>query len=231
MSIRGLIFDLDGLIIDTEVGSLQSWREVYAEYKCELPLEKWALCIGAGLDGFDPHAYLESLVGKKIPREPLQQRTHARHLALIEQEVALPGVETTIASAQRMGLRIAVASSSGRAWVEGNLQRLGLLEKFDATICGDEVTHRKPHPELYLTALAALKLQPDEAFALEDSPNGVRAAQNAGMVCVAIPNPITAQLPLEHADIRLNSMADLSLEQLIERVEQRQAEKRVMMQP
>jgi haloacid dehalogenase superfamily, subfamily IA, variant 3 with third motif having DD or ED len=223
--IRGIIFDFDGLIIDTEASSLLAWSEVYADYHCELPFEKWALCIGAGLDAFDPHAYLESLVGKKIPREPLEQRTRARHQELVEQEAALPGVEATIAAARQAGLRIAVASSSARDWVEGNLRLLGLVDKFNAIVCGDEVTHRKPHPELYLTALAALQLQPDEAFAFEDSPNGVFAAQNAGMICVAIPNPITARLSLEHADILLHSMADLPLAELIKRVEQCQKEK------
>src|SRR6202035_584891 len=97
--------------------------------------------------------------------------------------------------------KIAVASSSPRSWVVQHLMRLGLLDKFDAMKFGDEVVHRKPDPELYLAALDLLGARPEQAIALEDSPNGVRAAQNAGIYCVAIPNPITAQLPLGHADL------------------------------
>lgn len=225
--IRGLIFDFDGLILDTEESSLRSWQEIYDEYHGNLPLEKWALCIGSGLEAFDPHAYLESLVGTTIPRKPLEERRIARHLELIALQSALPGVETYIAEAKRLGLKLAVASSSPRAWVEQHLMRLGLLEKFDAICVGDEVTNRKPDPELYLAALAALSLTADEAFALEDSPNGILAAQRAGMIGVAIPNPVTAQLPLDHANLRLTSMAALPLEELIQRVEQLQQARRV----
>ncbi|GCF12019.1 HAD family hydrolase [Dictyobacter arantiisoli] len=217
--ISALIFDFDGLIIDTEVSAYQSWQEVYQEYQSFLPLDVWATCIGTGIDAFDPHAYLESLLGKEIPHESIAERRLQRHLALIDALSALPGVEEYIDEAHRMGLKIAVASSSPRAWVVRHLTRLGLLDKFDAMKFGDEVTHKKPHPELYQSALDLLGVKADEAIALEDSPNGVRAAQNAGIFCIAIPNPITGQLPLDHADLLLSSMASLPLAQLIEQVE------------
>jgi HAD superfamily hydrolase (TIGR01509 family) len=229
--IKGLVFDFDGLILDTEDSSLRSWQEIYDEYNSSLPLEKWALCIGTGLEAFDPHAYLESLVGITLLRAPLEKRRIARHHELIALQSALPGVETYLAEARHSHLKLAVASSSPRSWVEGHLSRLGLLEMFDVLCCGDEVEHRKPDPDLYLAALSALKLSPDEAFALEDSPNGVLAAQRAGMICVAIPNPVTAQLPLDHADLRLTSMEEIPLSQLIRRVEQLQQARKVAVEP
>ncbi|GCE20073.1 HAD family hydrolase [Dictyobacter kobayashii] len=220
--ITALVFDFDGLILDTEISAYQSWQEIYSEYQQHLPLEKWAICIGTGLDAFDPHNYLESLIGQSIPRDSLAERRLRRHLELIEAQFALPGVEQYLTDARRLDMKIAVASSSPRAWVVDHLTRLGLHDKFDAMKFGDEVTHRKPHPELYLSALELLDARPEQAIALEDSPNGVRAAQNAGIFCVAIPNPITGQLPLDHADLRLTSLAAMPLEQLIQKVASRQ---------
>jgi HAD superfamily hydrolase (TIGR01509 family) len=219
--IAAIVFDFDGLILDTEISALQSWEEIFQEYNHHLPLEKWALAIGTGTEAFDPHAYLESLVGSEIPREPISERRLLRHLELIKTQSALPGVEDYIADAKALGIKIAVASSSPRRWVIDHLTRLGLQDKFDAMKFGDEVTHKKPHPELYLSAIELLGVRPEQAIALEDSPNGVRAAQNAGIFCIAVPNPVTGQLPLDHADMKLTSLASLPLEQLIKDVESR----------
>ena len=111
------------------------------------------------------------------------------------------------------------ASSSSRNWVVGHLSQLGLLSYFDYIRCGDEVARKKPDPELYLAVLAALHIQAEQAIVLEDSPNGILAARRAGIFCVAVPNPLTSQLPLDHANLRLASLADMSLERLIEEVQ------------
>jgi HAD superfamily hydrolase (TIGR01509 family) len=216
--IRAIIFDFDGLILDTEISSYQTWQEIYAEYECELPFATWATCIGGSPELFDPCAYLEEQIGRPIAREEVRQRRRQRHLELITAQSALPGVETYLQDARRLGLRIGLASSSPHSWVDTHLARLGILDYFDSIQCFDDVTHTKPDPELYLAVLHALHVRGDEAIALEDSPNGVLAAQRAGIFCVAIPNPITNQLPLEHADMRLGSLADISLEELLVKV-------------
>ena len=90
---------------------------------------------------------------------------------------------------------------------------------------GDEVSQKKPYPEIYLSVLELLGVCADQAIALEDSPNGVLAAQRAGIFCVAIPNPVTSQLSLDHADIRLQSLTDLSLDQLIALIENKRSER------
>ncbi len=213
--IRTIIFDFDGLILDTEISSYQTWQEIYAEYECELPFATWATCIGGSPELFDPCAYLEEQIGRPIPREDVRQRRRKRHLELITAQLALPGVEAYLQDARRLGLQIGLASSSPHSWVDIHLARLGILDYFDSIQCFDDVTHTKPDPELYLAVLHALHVRGDEAIALEDSPNGVRAAQRAGIFCVAVPNPITNQLPLEHADMRLKSLADISLEELL----------------
>lgn len=219
--IRSLIFDFDGLILDTEQSELQTWREIYAEYGASLPLEKWALCIGSGAESFDVYGYLEMQAGQPIQREEITIKRRKRYQELIVTETVLPGIEAYLSDAKRLGLKVGLASSSSRQWVYGHLLRLGLTAHFDCIKCGDEVTHKKPDPELYLTVLNELGVEAEQAIALEDSPNGVRAAQRAGIFCVAVPNPVTCQLPLDHADLRLASLADLPLEDLIAEVERR----------
>jgi HAD superfamily hydrolase (TIGR01509 family) len=218
---EALIFDFDGLILDTEVSELQAWREIYAEYSAELPLEQWATGIGGGVDAFDVFAHLEAQVGHPVPREEIAPRRRKRRLELLAAEVLLPGIESYLHDAKRMGIKVGLASSSSRAWVAGHLARLGILDQFDYIKCGDEVTHKKPVPELYLGVLAGLGARAEQAIALEDSPNGVLAAQRAGIFCVAIPNPVTSQLALDHADLRLKSLALLPLKDLIAEVERR----------
>jgi HAD superfamily hydrolase (TIGR01509 family) len=220
--IQALIFDFDGLILDTEQSEFQAWQEVYAEHHVHLPLEQWALCIGGASELFDVYGYLESLVGQPVQREEIAIKRRRRHLELLAAQSILPGVEDYLNDAKRLGLKLGVASSSSRSWVVGHLSRLGLLSYFDYIRCGDEVTHKKPDPELYLAVLAALQVQADQAIVLEDSPNGILAARTAGIFCVAIPNPLTSQLSLDHADLRLASLADMPLEQLIVEVQKRQ---------
>ncbi len=218
--IRALIFDFDGLILDTEVPEWQSWQEIYQAHGCTLPLEVWATAIGT-VGAFDPHAYLEAQVGQSVPREPLHTQRRQRCDALIAQQPVLPGVRDYLTAAQQHGLVLGVASSSSRAWVHGHLARLALRQYFACISCRDDLEPPtpKPDPALYRMTLDALGVRPDEAIALEDSPNGVLAAKRAGMLCIAVPNPLTRQLPLEHADVQLPSLAALPLAQLLQHIQ------------
>ena len=101
----------------------------------------------------------------------------------------------------------------------GHLDRLGVTDLFDAIVTGDDVARVKPDPELYLLALARLGLEPHEAIVFEDAPNGVLAAKRAGIFTVAVPNALTCDLPLDHADLRVASLADLPLTDLLAAVE------------
>jgi HAD superfamily hydrolase (TIGR01509 family) len=219
--IQALIFDFDGLILDTEMSALQSWAEIYKEYNCEIPMAKWMSIIGGTAGLFDPLDYLEQQIGRPVEREALLTRRRLRHEATTSALSALPGVEDYLSDARRLGLKIGLASSSSRRWVQGHLTRLGLMKYFDCLRCADDVAHKKPDPELYLAALQGLGVEAGQAVALEDSPNGVTAAQRAGIFCVAIPNALTGQLPLDHADLHLTSLAEMPLERLLARVEQR----------
>jgi len=219
--IRALIMDFDGLILDTEGPAFHSWREIYEEFSVTLPLTKWAQAVGASMDAFDPFAYLESELGRELDKEALHARQRRREAELIEAESVLPGVEDYIADAKRLGLRLGLASSSDCEWVYRHLKRLGLRDEFGCIKCADDVERVKPHPDLYLAVLEELGLGPEEAIALEDSPNGIAAAQAAGIFCVVVPNPLTRQLATDLADLRLESLADLPLSDLFMQVEGR----------
>ncbi len=215
--VRGLVFDFDGLILETEGPDYRSWRELYEGYGGELPLERWAGLIGTAEHGFDPHAELEAQLGHPLDRAEVRARRRARHAELVAEQGVLPGVLDYIADARRLGLRLGVASSSSREWVAGHLERMGLLASFDALACRGDAPRTKPDPGLYLRVLEVLDLRPGEAIALEDSPNGIAAAKAAGLFCVAVPNDLTRGLPLSGADLRLGSLAELPLPQLLER--------------
>jgi HAD superfamily hydrolase (TIGR01509 family) len=217
-AVRALIFDFDGLMVDTELPAYQLWQEVYQAHDCELTLDEWAVCIGGEAVPFDPLANLEARLGRTVDREAIHAQRLRRRAELFGGLVALPGVERYLRAARRLGLKVGLASSSSREWVGDHLRRLGLDHFFDAIRTADDVERIKPDPALYLAVLAALDVRADEALVLEDSPNGIRAANRAGIFCVAIPNALTGRLSLEHADMRLTSLADVPLELLIARV-------------
>lgn len=213
--IRGLIFDFDGLILDTESTDFKSWQEVFAAHGCEVRLEVWADCIGCPYDYFDPYAYLEQLSGMVLDREQLRAQRHARLHELNMRQPLQPGVLTYLQDAQRRGLKIGLASSSDRAWGHEHLERLALLDYFTTTKCVEDTRTHKPDPAPYLPVLETLQLLPQEVVAFEDSPHGIAAAKAAGIFCVAVLNPIPQYLPLDQADLQVASLASLSLEELL----------------
>jgi HAD superfamily hydrolase (TIGR01509 family) len=216
--IRAVVFDFDGLILDTEVPEFQTWQEIYQAHGCELALEAWATGLGTAADAFDPYTHLEGQAGCPIDREAIQQRRRQRYHELLGATSALPGVREYIAEARRLGLHLGVASSSSREWVVGHLTALGLNSYFDCIKCRDDVSLVKPDPALYQAVVEAFALQPHQAIALEDSPHGITAAKEAGLFCVAVPNPLTRQLSLAHADLLITSLADLPLQELLDHV-------------
>jgi HAD superfamily hydrolase (TIGR01509 family) len=216
--IRALIMDFDGLIMDTEGPAYQSWLEIFEEFGAQLPLSAWEVWVGGSPEAFDPCGYLEARLGHMVDREAVTRRQREREAELVAKESTLPGVEQYISEAKRLGLKLGVASSSDCPWVYRHLERLGLRGQFDSIKCREDVENVKPSPELYLAVLDDLGVGAKEAIALEDSPHGITAAQAGGLFCVAVPNPLTRQLSTDHADLHLDSLADLPLEGLLSRV-------------
>ena len=215
--IQALVFDFDGLILDTEEPVYRSWLEVYREHGEELPFERWVEIVGSTTIAFHPQHHLEERLGRSLTKDVLDRRI-GRRTELILAQSLLPGVGQHIESAKAMGLKLGVASSSTRDWVRGHLERLGILDSFDCIRCRDDVTNAKPEPDLYIAVIDCLGVAASEAIAIEDSPNGVLAAKRAGLRCVAIPNSITERLDLGQADLVLRSLADVTLADLITRL-------------
>jgi HAD superfamily hydrolase (TIGR01509 family) len=216
--IRAIVFDFDGLILDTEEPVYRSWLEVYQAHGEELPFERWVQIVGSTTTGFHPQHHLEERLGRALPKEVLDRRIGRRTELVLAQKL-LPGVVSHIDQAKGMGLKVGVASSSTAEWVRGHLARLGILEQFDCLRCRDDVAHAKPEPDLYVAVLDCLGVAASDAFAIEDSPNGVMAAKRAGLRCVAIPNSITARLDLSGADVLLRSLAEITLADLLKKIE------------
>jgi HAD superfamily hydrolase (TIGR01509 family) len=215
--IRALIFDFDGLILDTEEPIYRSWLEVYEAHGESLPFDRWVQTVGSTTVEFHPQHHLEERLGRPLTQEAIDHRIGRRTELILAQRV-LPGIIQHIDAAKSLGLKLGVASSSTRDWVSGHLERLGMLGRFDCIRCRDDVTNAKPAPDLYLAVLDCLGVNASEALAIEDSPNGVIAAKRAGMRCVAIPNSITARLDLSAADLVLRSLAEVTLQDLVQRL-------------
>jgi len=214
-----LIFDFDGLILDTESSAFQTWTEIYGSYGADLPVSVWGQCIGTSHHAFNVYDHLEKQVGRPLDRDELKRTFLKRHQELLKGLDPRPGVLEYLEEARKLRIALAVASSSHQDWVMGHLSRLGLAELFHSIRTADDVERVKPHPDLYDLTLTFMGVSPDRALAFEDSPNGITAAQAAGIYCVAVPNPVTAQLDIAHADQRIESMADISLRELLHRIE------------
>ena len=212
--LRALIFDFDGLILDTETPLKVSWESIYRQHGLVVPAEEWAGLLGAYADPPQAYDLLERHLGRPIDRDALRLERLRHEMDLLAGEDVLPGVRQLVSEACDRGTRLAVASSSDRAWVNDHLVRLGLRPFFEAVVCAEDVEHTKPAPDLYVAALESLGVSAGDAIALEDSVHGAQAAKRAGLVCVVIPNRVTRHLTNPHADLILQSLSGTTLDSL-----------------
>lgn len=217
---QAVIFDFDGLILDTETPDFKSIAQLYRTYGQEYRLEDWISILGGtGESDFNPIQHLRDISGTSDSVEELIQQYQFIRDELLLKNPLLPGVEAYLNDLSSLGLKAAIASSSDANWVLGHLDRLGIRRYFDIIRTSDDVERTKPAPDLFLSALSGLGVEKDKVFILEDSPNGVRAARAAGIFCVAVPN---AMIPAEYypeLDFKLGSLAEKSLKDLCEKIE------------
>jgi len=219
--IKALIFDFDGLILDTETPEFRCWQDIYREYGFELPPDRWGSIIGGGgHSDFDAAEHLSTLTRGRLDPAALRDRNRLESGEVIHAQGPLPGVMDYLDEAKRLGLKLAIASSSDYAWVQSHCERIGLFHHFDEVVTAENVGfgRTKPNPDLFLTALSRLKVQKEEAIVFEDSPNGVKAANRAGVFVVAVPNAVTSLLAIEGANLILKTLSDLSLSELMDKV-------------
>jgi HAD superfamily hydrolase (TIGR01509 family) len=209
-----VIFDFDGLIVDTEMPEYLAWQAVYARYGLTLPLDSWLRNVGRNDSPFDPLAPFRGSDGPMRPDAVLS--LWRGHRARLEREYLkpLPGVLALLDELKNTGLRAAVASSTQRRRIQHLLSELRLKDRFDAVACGDEVPLAKPAPDVYLLAARRLAVPPAACVALEDSEPGLRAAKAAGMPCIAVPSQLTRTMDFSAADLVVSSLADVGLDQI-----------------
>ncbi|MFB9274129.1 HAD family hydrolase [Cohnella cellulosilytica] len=205
MALKAVVFDFDGTLVDTETGAYEAICSIYAEHGQELALEAWSVCIGTH-GGFDPYVDLEQRTGKTLDKAELRELFRNRHVERLQSASLRPGVLDRLEEARRLGWKIGLASSSDRAWIEDHLSRQGIRDYFEVIRSSDDVKRVKPDPELYVLAAEALGVAPEEALAVEDSMNGLRAAKAAGLWGLAVPNPVTAQMDFGQADIFVDGL-------------------------
>jgi HAD superfamily hydrolase (TIGR01509 family) len=212
--IRGLIFDFDGLIIDTEVGDYQAWLEIYKEYGLDYPLGEWQNLIGNYSSIPVPLVRLEQHIGP-IDRESINTRRLQRSTELSLRQPLQSGVMQYLVEAHTLGLKTAIASSSPRVWLDVFLDSKNIAPYIDIVVTGDTVEHVKPSPDLFLSAIRQLGINSSEALILEDSLNGLKAAKSADIRCVIIPSRLTQGMDFHDAALVLESLDSLPLVKLL----------------
>jgi len=206
--IEAILFDLDGLMVDSEPHSLASWQAVLEERGVKLDQPTIDSILGQRID-----ATARTLIDNYHLPDTVQELSNAKteyqiaHLAGNVQP--MPGLIELLDEIDRRGLKKAVASSGIRRYVEAVLRVDGLLDRFSVIITGDQVAHGKPAPDVFLAAAHALNVEPQHCLVLEDAPNGVQAAKAAGMTCIAVPDHSVAQLDLSQADRVVASLHDV----------------------
>jgi HAD superfamily hydrolase (TIGR01509 family) len=191
---------------------------MYREHGHELPRDRWLDYIGREAGWFDALSHLETLVGAQFDRDAVRNRREQRKTQLMAALDVMAGIRDYVSEGRRLGLRLGIASSSPRDYVHAHLDRVGLGVGWDVIVCREDAPRAKPAPDLYLRAVELLGVAPNEALALEDSPNGIAAAKDAGLWVVAVPNELTAAGDLTRADCRVSTCAELSLTELLQRL-------------
>ena len=208
--LHAAIFDMDGLMIDSEPLQLRAMNASLQPYGARIEEDEWAGLIGQrGVDIFTSIREREGLE-VEVP-ELLRIKNEAYHKILESEVHAMPGLDSAIEVCKRAGLRLALASSSVLRDIFIVLDRLGLRSVFDVVVSGEHVERGKPEPDIFLQTAELLGIPPGECVVLEDTTHGVAAAKAAGMLCIAVPNHYTRGQDFHAADLVLGSLADLSL--------------------
>ena len=211
---RALIFDFDGLILDTETAEVEIWNDFYAKVGLTFTMDAYINAIGSNSpEDFHPAILLADREGEERSFEQIRQDFRKIAYLRCEQLEAMDGVVDLIKNAKTKGYFLAVGSSAAYSWVQTHLNRLGLLDKFDVIVTFDDVENAKPAPDIYLKVLEKLDVSAENALVFEDSQNGVLAAHRAGIRAIAVPNPITSIQDFSLATAVLPSLANFNPDQ------------------
>jgi len=210
---EAFIFDMDGLLLDTEKICWECFRKACSEFNYEPDFEIYKKCIGRKPEegnlilkqGFDPF----------IPFDTVHSKWNEFYHNFVDHEkIPLkPGIYAVLNFLHRNGAKLAVATSTERHLALIKLTRTGIIDFFDLVVSGDQVKYSKPHPEIYLTAAEQLGVQPENCLAFEDSDSGVRSAYSAGIKVIQIIDLIEPSDEVRKLNHKiLNSFDEISFE-------------------
>ena len=209
----GVIFDFDGLIVDSETPEFEAHRQIFAEHGVILTAEEWLEEVG----NYDPDRnwfeHLGRRIGRPLDHAALREDKRRRFWEVVIME-PMPGIRRLLDELAAAGVPLGLASSSEATWINRATAMLDVARCFRTIVTGDDVNHRKPHPEPYLLAAQRLRVSPARCVAIEDSETGLTAAKAAGMKTVVIPNWLTTMQNLRAADLRVTSAEELNMQTL-----------------
>lgn len=214
MLIKGIIFDFDGLICDTEIAEVEAWQQAYAQYSLVFSIEEYINNVGAVFS--DQISQTHKLPGIELidieTADKVLKEFNRLFNIYANLQPLMPGIKSLLEQSNSLNLEIGLASSSPWAWVINHLDRLKIKDYFNCILTREKVKRTKPDPEIFIQTLECMRLKPDEVIVLEDSENGVIAANKAGLYTVAVPNSVTRTFSFEKADLILNSLENKTIE-------------------
>ena len=210
MAIAAVLFDFDGVLVDTEWAIYDAWHRTFISNGHPLPLEIYTQCIGSDFATWSPKTHLEELTGNAFDWHDLDRRRQEEIVRDLADEGPMPGAMALLGKLKARGIRTAVVSSSSHHWVDGWLERLDLTRWFETVVCRGDAERIKPAPDLYLEAVRRLGLAGEECLVIEDSLNGIKAANAAGIPVWAVPNRVTACLDFSLATRVCSSLDEIA---------------------
>ncbi len=206
MNTQAVLFDFDGVLVDTEWAIYQAWLRTFLAHGHDLPLDIYTRCIGTDFATWSPKIHLEDLTGQAFDWHDLDAQRQQEIMAELNGAGPMHGANTLLAELAVMKIPTAVVSSSSHDWVDGWLNKLGLRENFLTTVCRGDAPRIKPAPDLFIEAAKRLNLPPQDCLVIEDSLNGLKAAKAAGMSVWIVPNRVTQSLDFSAADQVFHSL-------------------------
>jgi len=208
--LRAVLFDFDGILVDTEWAIYQAWCRCFEAEGCELPLSLYTRCIGSDFATWSPKTYLQELTGKSFDWTVMDAERQREIVHELSDEGVMDGVHELIDTLRAQDISLGVVSSSSHHWVDGWLDQLDIRSHFMHVVCRGDAPRIKPAPDLWIEAARRFHLDPKHCLAIEDSHNGLVSAQAAGMPVWVVPNRVTSVLDFSSAEERFASLREIA---------------------
>jgi HAD superfamily hydrolase (TIGR01509 family) len=210
MSVKAVIFDMDGVIVDSEPIESLAWEKILIEYRKKPIYRHSGLIHEVGAEDFNEIISRHDLSGENIEEIRIKKRSFFEEI-ILKDATLLTGMAALLEKLKKQKIKLAVASSRNERQVKIVIDRLGLTKYFGAIVGYSEKLRRKPSPDIFLAAAAKLKIAPSLCVVIEDSESGVLAGKNAGMKVIAVPNKYTAHQDFSKADKVVNNLSEITL--------------------